>query len=176
MKKILIIGCGSIGQRHIRAILSLEVKVEIAAFRTKKGHYKVLPNDIDKHIIEFNEIKEAFAWSPTHVIVSNPTSLHAKYIDLAVKEDCNIFVEKPLVNDISEISSTMEELESQTLVVGFNLRFHTVFQKVKDIIEKGNMGEIIYANISVGHYLPFWHPYEDYRKSYYSRKILAVVF
>lgn len=173
MKKILIIGCGSIGQRHIRAILSLKEKIEIAAFRTKKGHYKALPEDIGKNIIEFSEINEALNWLPTHVIISNPTSLHAEYIDLVMKNNCKIFVEKPLVNDISEITPSMEDMASKILVVGFNLRFHSVIQRVKAFIENKDMGEIVHANISVGHYLPFWHPYEDYRNSYYSRKDLG---
>lgn len=176
MIKVIVIGCGSIGQRHIRALLKLDKDLPIAAYRTKKGHYKDLPEDISSHIVEFDNIKKALDWNPTHMIISNPTSLHAKFIDIGITAGCKIFVEKPLIQDLSEINkmeTPLKVIQEHSGMVGFNLRFHGVIRKVKEIIDSKKFGEIMYSSISVGHYLPLWHPYEDYRKGYYARKDLG---
>jgi len=176
MKKILVVGCGSIGQRHIRALLKLEDELIIAAFRTKQGHHKDLPNDIISNIIQFEDLGKALAWHPTHMIISNPTSLHAEFIKVGIKAECKLFIEKPLVqnySDLENIGISMDKIIDYPGMVGFNLRFNSVIRKVKDVIDSQKYGKVIYSNISVGHYLPLWHPYEDYRKGYYARKNLG---
>jgi predicted dehydrogenase len=176
IKKILVIGCGSIGQRHIRALLKLEADIAIAAFRTKQGHHKNLPEDISSHVVQFGELENALAWHPTHMIISNPTSLHAEYIEIGIKAGCELFVEKPLVqnySDIENIGISMDKIINYPGMVGFNLRFNSIIQKVKVTIDSGIYGKVIYSNISVGHYLPLWHPYEDYKNGYYAKKSLG---
>lgn len=175
MNKILVIGCGSIGQRHIRALLSNGEK-NIAAYRTKKGQIKNLPKDINNFVKQFCKEDEAFNWKPTHVIISNPTSLHFIFLKKSIIRKLNILVEKPLANNFLDIMNSeipISELIKINGIVGYNLRFHTLIKKVRNIITSYQYGNAIKANLSVGHYLPFWHPYEDYRKSYAAIKSLG---
>lgn len=170
MKKILIIGLGSIGQRHVEALLSLGVE-NIAALRTGKGK-KSIDNDILNKIAVFNNDVDAFNWNPTHIIISNPTSLHKSYIDLAIKHKCKFFVEKPIADNTTEISNLINNPEING-VVGYNLRFHGLFQFLKEKVESKEYGDVVTSQLHVGQYLPNWHPYEDYREAYYSRKDLG---
>jgi len=175
MNKILIIGCGSIGQRHILALLKLGEK-NIAAYRTKKGHIKKLSEKIESNIQIFSNVEDAFNWKPTHLIISNPTSLHLRYISLGIKNGLKIFVEKPITNSIKDFNKntiTIDELNKYKGIVGYNLRFNKLFRKIKQIIETKKYGNVLSSYFEVGHYLPFWHPYEDYRKSYAAKKSLG---
>ncbi len=175
MNKILVIGCGSIGQRHIKALLKIG-ESNVAAYRTGKGQLKELDKEIRKHIEEFSDEDYAFAWKPTHIVISNPTSLHLEYLIKSIQIGANVFIEKPLTGKYSELENAsvpLSEIEGYEGVVGFNLRFHSLIRQVKCIVASNQYGKVIYANLTVGHYLPLWHPYEDYRDSYASRKDLG---
>ena len=43
-------------------------------------------------------------------------------------------------------------------------------KKLKEIIDSNELGNVIHANMNWGSYLPDWHPYEDYYRSFYMAK------
>jgi len=175
VNKILVIGCGSIGQRHIKALLKIG-ESNIATYRTGKGQLKELDEEIRKHVEVFSDEDYAFAWKPTHIVISNPTSLHLEYLIKSIQIGANMFIEKPITSNYSELENAsvpLSEIEGCEGVVGFNLRFHSLIRQVKCMVASNQYGKTIYANLTVGHYLPLWHPYEDYRDSYVSRKDLG---
>jgi predicted dehydrogenase len=57
--------------------------------------------------------------------------------------------------------------------VGFQFRFHGVFQKIKQVLDEGKIGRVISVHAHWGEYLPGWHPWEDYRQSYSARTDLG---
>ena len=174
MIKILVIGCGSIGIRHIRSLQANAVK-NIAAYRTNQGTIKELPSDIRDCLKIFTDFNEVEAWAPTHIIVSNPTSLHPIFLKKAIISKCRVLVEKPIADTTTNLLRyvQVEELLAAKGCVGYNLRFHGVFNKLKDIIDSNIYGKTLSASLNVGHYLPFWHPYEDYREGYAAQKRLG---
>lgn len=147
---------------------------EIAACRTEKGMKKI-PEDLKKRIRYFYDEDEAFAWNPDFMIVSNPTNLHLEYILKSIDYNIDALIEKPVANDYNEIKEVEDRIKKREnkIYVGFNLRFHPIVKKVKEIIDTGEYGKVLKANLYVGEYLPFWHPYEDYRKSYAARNELG---
>jgi predicted dehydrogenase len=169
--KVLVIGCGSIGHRHIRALRTLGID-NIGALRTQKGHFKQLDQDIQSVVKTFTTEKEAYDWQPTHMVISNPTSLHLRFVKRAIELDIPYFVEKPLCVDADEINN-IPGIKGSSGLVGYNLRFHGLFTEMNDLIKSGKYGDRISASLYVGHYLPFWHPEQDYSSRYESRKDLG---
>jgi len=172
VKTALIIGAGSIGQRHIINLKKIGIK-NIFALRSNKGHYKKLPKDLG--VNEINNWEEAISIEPDIAIISNPSSLH---IEAALKISNHvrgIFIEKPLSNTLDGSSQLMEVLNANkiTSFVGHNLMFHPIVKKIREFISENDIGEIINIQCQVGQWLPDWHPYEDYTKAYYSRKDLG---
>ena len=175
MRKILVIGCGSIGQRHIRALLSIG-EINISAYRTGKGQLVNLDDEIKKDVKIFNNEDDAFDWEPSHVIISNPTNLHLKYLVKSMQLGTKVFIEKPIANNYYELENAsfpLSEIKEYDGIVGFNLRFNSIIQKIGSLITTQTYGKAISADLMVGHYLPFWHSYENYRKSYAARSDLG---
>lgn len=164
---------GSIGVRHVQVLEEIG-EFDIAAYRTEKGMKKI-PKDIESSITYFNDEDEAFAWNPDFMIVSNPTNLHLEYLLKSIKHNIDALIEKPVSKDYKEIEAIEDSIKERgnKIYVGFNLRFHPIIRKVKEIIDTGMYGKVLKANLYVGEYLPFWHPYEDYRESYAVRKELC---
>ena len=164
---------GSIGIRHLQVLGELG-EFEIAAYRTKKGMKKI-PDDLEEKIRYFYDENEAFAWSPDFMIVSNPSNLHLEYLLKAIDHNIDALIEKPVANAYNKIKEAEKRLKERKnrIYVGYNLRFNPIVKKVKEIIDARVYGNVLKANLYVGEYLPFWHPYEDYRKRYAARDDLG---
>ena len=166
-------GLGSIGLRHLE-VLNKIGKFDIAAYRTKKG-LKKIPEEIGGKIKYFYNEKDAFTWNPDFMVVSNPTNLHLKYLLKSVDYKIDALIEKPIASDFTQIKKAEDKIKNRknNIYVGYNLRFHPIITKIKEIIDLGKFGKVLKAELYVGEYLPFWHPYEDYRKSYAAKKELG---
>ncbi|MDO8500043.1 MAG: Gfo/Idh/MocA family oxidoreductase [bacterium] len=174
--KLLIIGLGSIGQRHYRNLRFLGFS-DIAVYRTSKG-----ASDFIKKFEEeyrpavFHDLTEAFRTGPEAVFIANPTVLHTEFISAALRHGARgIFVEKPIGHKVSSTEVVVAEAEKKNIIgyVGYNFRFHPLLQKMKTLVDEGFVGKVISASVDSGEYLPDWHPWEDYRATYPARRALG---
>jgi predicted dehydrogenase len=53
------------------------------------------------------------------------------------------------------------------------MRFHPGIARLKELLNKDVIGKAVSARLQVGHYLPDWHPEEDYRQSYSAIKSMG---
>jgi predicted dehydrogenase len=177
--KVLFFGLGSIGQRHLRNLLRINVcKLEIIAFRTR-GRQITLRDDLtveegvnleDKYGIRaVSSISEALSCMPDVVFITNPNSEHIKTLELVLEEtSADIFVEKPLghtLNGLPELAAKAKE-KNICVFVGFQNRFHPCIKKAKELLGTKVIGEVMAASIEIGEYMPGFHKYEDYRETY----------
>jgi predicted dehydrogenase len=183
--KILIMGLGGIGQRHLRnlrmlqgddleisaydprpnpPVLTDQLKVEEGASLQKKYGLAIFPNS-----------EEALAQRPQAVFVCNPTSLHVPAAIRAAQEGCALFIEKPLSHNLERVDELISLVESRglTAAVGYQMRFHPCLQRLHALVQEKKVGRILSVRAVVGEYLPGWHTYEDYRQSYASRQDLG---
>ena len=172
VKTALIIGSGSIGQRHIRNLNRIGIN-DIIALRSKKGHYKKLPKDLQ--VIEVGSWDDAIGEKPDIAIISNPTSLHLEAASTISNHVKGVFIEKPLSSSLDKCQELIDSLYANQVVsfVGHNLMFHPIIKKIIKFYDENDVGEIINIQCQVGQWLPDWHPYEDYKKAYFSRKDLG---
>lgn len=113
--------------------------------------------------------------NPDVVFICNVTSAHIKIAIECAKNKKNIFLEKPLSNNISQLK-LFKKLVIKNKVkvfVGYMMRFHPLIQAIKKMIDSNKLKNIFYVNSVWGEYLPNWHKYEDYKKSYAAKKKLG---
>lgn len=183
MQNVLIIGLGSIGQRHFRNLKNIKKKISFYAIRKKKvspklsssnevlsKKFKCAENGIRE--IKLNEIKK---YKIDTAFITNPTSLHLKTAYSMAKMNCNLFIEKPLSHNLNDTKKLLDivNLRKLNCEIGFQTRYDDLLVKIKKIITSKKYGAIKKASITHRHYLPFHHKYEDYKKSYASRKDLG---
>jgi len=172
VSRALIIGCGSIGQRHIRNLKLLGIN-EIVALRSRKGHFQKIPKELG--ITEISSWEEVVKEKPDIAIISNPTSLHLEYTLKLLPIVKGIFIEKPLSHSLDGIDKLISESRKYRVVlfVGHNLMFHPVINSINTYVEKCDLGNMLNIQCQFGQWLPGWHPYEDYKNGYYARKDLG---
>ncbi|MBZ6079390.1 Gfo/Idh/MocA family protein [Microvirga puerhi] len=78
------------------------------------------------------------------VIISTPSRSHAELVRLSLKKNLHIFCEKPFCLDPSEGKALAAEAASRGRVgqVGYHFRFVGTFQKTREIVQSGCLGEI----------------------------------
>ncbi len=165
-----IIGLGSIGRTHARAIHQ-NGNHNVYALRSNKGSLTSLSDDVSfvKEIFS----KEDFYKLPLDcILICTPTHLHGCNLQDIAHLDIPVLVEKPLFHSLKSVPILEAEFKNK-IRVAFCLRFHPIVQQVKKIIENEELGKVLKANIVVGQYLPTWHPYTNYQKEYFSRSSMG---
>jgi predicted dehydrogenase len=170
--KWLIVGLGSIGRRHLRNLLALGQE-DILLYRT---HQSTLPDDELAPFPVETELSQALAHKPDAVIIANPTALHLEAAIPAAEAGCHLLIEKPVAAKLDQrihvLQSAVDRAGVETLV-GFQFRFHPVLMGIKAVLDAGRIGRPQTFRAHWGEYLPTWHPWEDYRRSYAARKDLG---
>ena len=171
--KILIVGLGSIGKRHLRNILAIEntKKLEIIIYSKQTKSY--LSNH--KNIKIFDTLDKCLLEKPDVGFITNETIHHIPIAIKLAKVGLDLFIEKPLSNKISNVKTFSKIVKTKKLItlVGCNLRFHRCINEIKNLIDQKVIGDIISVKVECGTYLPDWHPNENYSKSYASRDDLG---
>src|ERR1041385_2752520 len=92
-RRVLVVGCGSIGKRHIRNLLTLGGVSIIACDPEAKRRDEVTAN-FNVESVEF--IDQAWMRTPHVCIVAAPTALHMSIALDAAEHGCHLLIEKPL--------------------------------------------------------------------------------
>ena len=174
--KFLICGIGSIGQRHFRNLIALGH--EAAFFRSGSSNsyhqafldtFLNIEKEKEQNVRMFYRFADALSdFRPDAVIVANPNSEHVTMVLQSVRAGLHVFIEKPLSHSMEGISEieTVTVNKNLTVMVGYNLRFHPLLKKMKELSTSGEIGKIISARVDTGEHIKDWHPWEDYRKTY----------
>ena len=164
---VAVVGLGSIGRRHLKNLDHLGVKRLIGV---TKGRCP-LPQDELPAYQGVQTLSEALSLGANTIVVANPTAMHLETALKAASAGCHILLEKPVHNTLKGVEELNKLVESKNLVcqIGFQFRFHPVLREIKRRVDDNQIGKIASVGVEWGEYLPAWHPWEDYRKSYSAR-------
>lgn len=170
--RFLILGCGSIGQRHIKNLSSLYPKSIIHVFDINQ---KIILNLIKTLNVVSVPEDSLDKFSYDCVFICTPPSTHISLAIRALNTNSNLFIEKPLSSNSKQIKK-LKKIASQkrkNVFVGYNFRFNKSINKLRKIIKQKKMGNLVYASAYFGQYLPDWRKNQDYSKNYSARKDLG---
>jgi predicted dehydrogenase len=160
--RVLIIGLGSIANKHIAALRKIDREIEVFAFKRGKS------DEVDgiKHIYDYSNLDML---NLDFIIISNPTNVHYDTLKNIYKKNLPLFIEKPLFNlkGSKKKKLTNNIHLNNSTYVACNLRFHKGLKKMKSLIDNLLVEEV---NIYCGSYLPDWRPNVDFRKVYSANK------
>ncbi len=170
--RFLICGWGSIGRRHLGNLRRLG-QGDVVFLRSGKS---TLPEGDLPDLPAERDISHALnRWHPDAALITNPTALHMEVAIPAARAGCHLFLEKPISHNMERVALLRGIVEGSGLkvLVGFQYRYHPSLRKVKAWLERGEIGRPVRAQAHWGEYLPGWHPWEDYRRSYSARAELG---
>ena len=145
MNKIrtLIIGLGRIGKIHLGNLQAID-EVEIVGICDPTDEAKVFSNKAGLTFYQKDFTDVAGEVQADAIVICSPTDTHANYVSIAAKKGIDVFCEKPLdlsLEKVKQVLKTVNESKIK-LMLGFNRRFDSEFQSVKEKIVNGHIGDI----------------------------------
>jgi len=161
--RVLLTGLGSIGQRHARLLKEVSRDIELIAYRSGTS---ALGNDLG--VREYTRLEDGLDADPDVAFITNPTAKHVETALPCAKAGCDLFIEKPLSDDLDRVDDLIATADERNLVtyVGCQLRFDPVLNATRDQLAGGELGPVLSFRATAGSYLPDWRPDRDYRDSY----------
>lgn len=169
--RILLVGLGSIGRRHLGNIRALEPDAHIVVLRHARGT-EGTPAGADAVVYR---LEDALASRPDVAFVCGPTSTHVETGVALARAGAHVFIEKPLAADAAGAAALVDAARDaqRALVVGYNLRFLASLRALRRALLDGEIGRPMSVRAEVGQYLPDWRPGTDYRASNSARALLG---
>ena len=160
-----IIGLGSIGNRHLNNCLALGVEKMTVVRRSESNSHFDAPDRVQV----LHSVSDALADTPDFVIVCNPSHLHAQTAIECLEANTHVLIEKPLGKKIGSAETRLAELAQQSdriCAMAYCMRYHPAYRTAYDFLNDGKLGRCLYAKAWFEGHLPDWHPWEDYKQSY----------
>lgn len=174
LDRLLIVGLGSIGRRHLRIARELLPHATVGALR-RAGRSEPAPGGGDGADATFTRVEDAVAFAPQAAVIANPAPQHlAAALPLATA-GAHLLVEKPIAHESAGVAALIAECARRRLVLmtGYNLRFLSSMRRFRDLVRDGRVGRVLSVRAEVGQYLPSWRPDSDYRQSVSARSELG---
>jgi predicted dehydrogenase len=171
MKRVLIHGFGSIGQRHLRVVSELDPNLEVAVLSEHGSHARAAnaPGRL------FKELEQARAFQPDAVVVANAAVAHVAAASGWLQAGTHVLVEKPLAPSTEHLDELLVLARSsgRVLQVGYNLRQAPGLRLMREWCEQGRLGRILSARLEVGQNLAGWRAGTDLRTSVSAQRAMG---
>ena len=146
-----VIGIGNMGTSHVKHLK--EGKVEgaelVAVCDTNPDRLKWVKENLGEEILTFENAEALFeARVIDAVFIATPHYDHPTLAIQAFKYDLHVLIEKPAGVYTKQVREMNEAAEKSDKVFGimYNQRTNPLYQKLKDLIQSGELGEIKRTN------------------------------
>jgi UDP-N-acetylglucosamine 3-dehydrogenase len=138
-----VIGVGAMGRNHARIYADLpEVKLIGVADLNEKQARSVAKIYNCQYYKDYQELLEE---QLDIVSIAVPTVLHFEIAQQAMQKKVNVLIEKPVASNLEQANLLIKTAVENKVkaMVGHIERFNPAVEKLKELIEKGVLGEII---------------------------------
>jgi predicted dehydrogenase len=164
--RILVIGVGSIGERHVRCYQATgraeigicELNPELRA--TIAERYNITES--------FDNLDEALAAGWDGALIATPAHTHIPIAITVAKAGIHLIIEKPLstsMDGLEELQQLVAE-KKLTAVVSYNYRAHPGVVAMKAALDSGRLGKPRQLYAMIGQHFPTYRP--AYRDIYFA--------
>lgn len=164
VRRMAIVGLGSIGRRHLRVLKATRPEIEVVLVRS--GHGGDWPEE-DMASFNVRTVEDALSIGVDAAIIASPAPFHVEQAKALVRSGVSVLIEKPLSHSkegVAELSALSKEKNVKALV-GYVLRYSGSLQYFHEMVSTGKVGEPLFVRIECGSYLPDWRPEQDYKNS-----------
>jgi predicted dehydrogenase len=165
--KLLIVGGGSIGERHLRCFQQVGAGhvalCETSAPRRQEiaDHYGVAE--------AFGSVEESARRNWDAAVICTPAHLHVPHARLLLPRTAALLIEKPLATRLAEAEALVEAARGNLVSVAYVYRAHPAVDAVRELLTAGRLGRLLQVVVVAGQHFPTFRP--AYRDTYYADRL-----
>jgi predicted dehydrogenase len=165
---ILVIGCGSIGERHVRTFLATGRVGVIACDNRENIRQQMTDRYGTRAIPDWPAVLGDTTISG--VVIATPAPLHVEIAMRSLEAGHHVLIEKPLALhlDRTDQLAALHRRSTKFAGVAYVLHFVPALQAAREFILAGSFGPIRHVAVNTGQHFPLFRP--AYREIYYSRR------
>lgn len=169
MHSILVIGCGSIGERHLRCFQATG-RAKVTACEANPALLKTIA---DTYRVEaFSNWEEAMtAGQFDACVICTPAHLHVAMAIRALERRLHVLIEKPLSQSMDRIEELLRARASagRQVAVAYVLHVYPLLMQAREFLRTGELGPVRHVTATSGQYFPGGRPAHTvhYSKTYY---------
>jgi len=166
--RVLVVGAGSIGERHIRCFLATGrcevsfVEINEALRQAIEARYAVRG---------FANLEGGLKERPRIAVIAAPAHLHVEMATKLVEASIHLLIEKPLATSEVGAEQLISLVHKKSIAVGvaYVYRSHPVLSDMRSAILDGTFGPPVQIVVVAGQHFPTYRP--AYREIYYRDRV-----
>jgi len=171
---IAVLGCGSRSRTYCKIAKSFGDRYQVIAGADPVPERREAMREISQNpdYLSFNSGEELLAQDKLAdvLIIGTQDNYHYEPAKAALKKGYHLLLEKPAAQspeEVKELAALAKKYDRKILLC-FVLRFTRFFSKVKEIIDSGQLGEIITLHATEG--VEAWHQAHSFVRGHWSKK------
>jgi predicted dehydrogenase len=165
--RVVVIGVGSIGERHVRCFLATG-RAGVSIVETKN----TLADEVSRRygVPVFADLESALGQHPTAAVVATPAPLHVPQATTLVEAGLHVLIEKPLSTSLVGVEQFAERVarHKATVSVAYVYRAFPMLVSMKEALASGRFGTPRELTAVCGQHFPTYRP--AYREIYYASR------
>ena len=160
--KFAILGCGTIGDVHARAIMELKDAELVALCDVNADKAREYAEKYGvKFYTDYNEMLDDTGIDA--VAICTPSGMHADQAISALRKGKHVLVEKPMALTSADAKRVCDEAKKsdKKLSVIFQMRYTEDIQYLKKVIEDERLGRLVFCDL----YMKYWRSPEYFEAS-----------
>ncbi len=141
---VAVAGLGRIGKIHLKNLSGSINEIRVVAVMDVEEDSKDIAEEYNVPVF-VRTYDELLAVPDLDVVlICSPTDTHADYVIQAARAGVQVFCEKPLDLSLERVQEVLGivKKEGVHLMLGFNRRFDPEFQKIRQLVEDGAVGDL----------------------------------
>lgn len=142
MTRIVVVGAGLIGSRHIRAVRQSPDCGLAAVVETDRARAEGLGVPVYGRIEDVRETADA-------AIIASPTPMHPDHVRAAAARGWAVLIEKPVAGTLEAADALIETVRAARIpsLVGHHRRHHQSVARLREIVRGGRIGKPVLASM-----------------------------
>ncbi len=159
---LLVVGGGSIGERHLRCFQDIGCAVALCESNPARLQELAERYKLDR---TFTSVEQAARETWYGVVIATPANLHADHASALAGSTDALMIEKPLCTREEDIDRLRTISQGKMVQVAYVLRHHPATQHVRTLLAEGVIGKPHEVTVVAGQHFPTFRP--AYRDIYY---------
>jgi predicted dehydrogenase len=171
LHRVLIVGAGSIGERHLRCFQATG-RAETMLVEKDAERCRSIADKYDVRT-SFCDLDRALAEKIDAGVIATPAPLHIPQATQLARQGIHLLIEKPLSTSIDGIDALQQLVREKclTAMVAYVYRSHPLLAAMRQAIRDGRFGKPVELVVVSGQHFPTFRP--AYRQIYYADRAMG---
>ncbi|MFZ2640362.1 MAG: Gfo/Idh/MocA family oxidoreductase [Verrucomicrobiia bacterium] len=164
---ILIVGCGSIGERHLRCFQHTG-RADVAACDANATLVQRVAQQYS--VTSFNDLNAALAARRYDgIVIATPAHTHVPLALTALQHGAAVFIEKPLSTTLAKVDELRDAAAKSGRFTAVAYVYHLMpwILGAREFLRSNELGRPLHVTVATGQHFPTFRP--AYREIYYAR-------